>query len=247
MPPKTEQQKFLESLDPPAPADPFAPPTTEPAPQGGGEAPKEPTAEEKFNRRERRLTMKLQAERESGIALAARLSTLSEAQRAQAESSPAEYLKAVEKIYGSESPEAVAATELLKTALKGVEERATENAVERIREEQRQEREAVSDEEKNLDVMVEEIEDEIGQDMDAQTRKGFFALLEKLSPKDRDGNITAYADHHAVWEEYQARKKPADTRQKDLAARSMVQAGASPIAGVEADANERWLRENGII
>jgi hypothetical protein len=205
------------------------------------------TEGEKFNRRERRLQAKLQAERESSIALAARLEALSEAQKSRENSEPAEYLKAVEHIYGTNSPEATEATELLKNALKGVEERATERALEKFREEQQEERDAVAVEEKSLDAMVEDIEDETSKEMDAQTKQGFFQLLEKLSPKDSDGNIIEYADHNAVWEELQARKQPQQNRAKDLAARSMVSSGASPKTSVEAEANERWLRENGII
>lgn len=242
-----EQEEFLKSLEPKEnPVDPFAQ-TTEAPPEEKKEEEQEPTEEEKFNRRERRLQAKLQAERESSIALAARLEALSEAQKARTESAPAEYLKAVERIYGTGSPEATEATELLKTALQGVETRATERALEQFREEQRRAEEAVAKEEKTLDGMLEEIEDETGQTLDAQTKKGFFALLEKLSPKDSDGNIVAYADHHAVWDELQARKQPKENRAKELAARSMTRTGASPTATVEASAQERWLRENGLI
>ncbi len=242
-----EQEEFLKSLEPKEnQADPFAQPTEAPTEEKKEEE-QEPTEEEKFNRRERRLQAKLQAERESSIALAARLEALSEAQKARTESAPAEYLKSVERIYGTGSPEATEATELLKTALSGVETRATERALEMFREEQKRAEEAVSKEEKTLDGMLEEIEDETGQTLDAQTKKGFFSLLEKLSPKDSDGNIVAFADHHAVWEELQARKQPKENRAKELAARSMARTGASPTSTVEASAQERWLRENGLI
>ena len=131
--------------------------------------------------------------------------------------------------------------------MKGLEERAVDAAIERMRAERKAEEEAVKAEEKLIDSMVEDIEDTTGKDVDPATRKAFFQMLEKLSPKDADGNITAYADHHAVWEELQARKKPADTRQKDLASRSMVRTGASPSTSVKDDATERYLRENGLI
>ena len=238
------QEEFLNSLEPDQKTDLFEQPVTE---EPVVETPTEPSEEEKFNRRERRLTAKLQAERESSIALAARLETLTEAQKARQESEPAEYLKSVERIYGTGSPEASEATELFKTALKGVEESATNRALELFREEQRVASEAVSREEKTLDGMLEEIEDEVGTTIDAPTRQGFFALLERLSPKDSEGNVTAYADHHAVWEELQARKKPADTSAKDLASRSMVRTGASPDTSVADTAQERWMIQNGVI
>ena len=244
----TEQEQFLKDLEPDKKPDVLTESLTPPAEAKAEDAPNsEPTEEEKFNRRERRLTAKLQAERESSIALAARLEALSEAQKARQESEPDEWAKSVERIYGTGTPEATEATELLKSALKGVEQQATERALNAFREEQAQAAAEVSKEEKNLDVMLEEIEDKTGYEMDAQTRTGFFQLLEKLSPKDSDGNIIAYADHHAVWEELQARRKPADTRAKDLAARSMASSGASPKSTVEAEATERFLRENGLI
>ena len=242
-----EQQEFLKSLETDQQqTDPFA---TEAPPEASEEHNEEEqeSDEERTNRRERRLQAKLTAERESSIALAARLEALTEAQRARTESEPAEYMKSIERIYGTGSPEATEATELLKTAMMGVENRATERALELFREEQERAESAVANEEKALDTMVEEIEDEVGADMDAQTKKGFFQLLEKLSPKDRDGNIVAYADHHAVWEELQARRQPKDTRAKDLASRSMARSGASPQTSVADDATERYLREIGAI
>lgn len=222
----------------------------QPAPEVTPE--EQPTAEdvddsEARNRRERRLQAKLQAERESAIALAARLEALTEAQKARSSSSEAEYLKAVERIYGTSSPEAVEATELLKTALSNVEKQATERALEVFREEQRKEREAVQREEQSLDAMVEDIEDSYGVTLDPNAQRAFFQHLEKLSPKDRQGNIIAYADHHAVWEELQARRKPADTRAKDLAARATVRSGGAAPSSAEDDATLRFLRDNGII
>lgn len=199
------------------------------------------------NRHLRRLEKKLQMERESGIALAARLETLSEAQRFRQEMPEGEYLKTVERIYGTNSPEAIEATELLKQSLRDVKNAARDEALETFREEQRRERGAVQQEEQNLDGMIEELEDEYRTAMNENTKRGFFQLLEKMSPKDREGNIIAYADHHAVWEELQTKKQSTNTRAKDLASRSMVQTGASPSSGVEVDANERYLKEQGII
>lgn len=246
MPP--EQQEFLKSLEPDKQADPFEQPIVpEETPEEHTEEEPEESEEEKLNRRERRLQAKLQAERESSIALAARLEALTEAQRSRKESEPSEYLKSIERIYGTGSPEAIEATELLKTALQSVEKTATERALELFREEQSRAERAVQNEEQRLDSMVEEIEDEIGRDLDAQTKKGFFQLLEKLSPKDRDGNIIAYADHHAVWEELQARRQQKDSRAKDLAARAVARTGGSPQTTVQDDSMERYLRENGLI
>ncbi|MBL0320502.1 MAG: hypothetical protein IPP74_14600 [Alphaproteobacteria bacterium] len=240
--PQNEQDEFLKDLEPQT-SDPFEQPTT---PSVTVDEPEKESDEEKSNRRERRLQAKLQAERESSIALAARLEALTEAQKFSRETNP-DVDDTISRIYGTDTPEAVAATTLLQKALANAEDRATERAIAKIREEQQQERASVQQEERTLEGMIESIEDETGLTLDAQTQKGFFTLLEKLSPKDSDGNVVAYADHHAVWDEYQARKTPVSSRAKDLSSRSMVKTGTSPSTSVETDATERYLRENGLI
>lgn len=247
--PKSEQEEFLKDLTPKEDTDAFGQPIQPQGEQPNGDegGPKELTSEEKGNRRERRLEARLQAERESSIALAARLDALTEAGKARGDTSDEAYLKAVERIYGTNTPETKEATDLLKKSLTDVKNAARDEALEMFREEQAKASKAIKDEEDTLDDMVEEIEDEFGVEIDDQTERTFFQMLEKMSPKDSDGNIIEYADHHAVWEELQSRRTVRPNRAKDLASRSMVRSGASPSGSVEADANEKWLRENGII
>lgn len=200
------------------------------------------------NRRERRLEAKYQAERESSIALAAKLA---ERERIDAErnaSVESDYLKSIEKIYGTDSPEAIEATELLKGAFKGLHADATKTALETLRAEQEAERRAAQSEEANLDAMIEDIEDQFDVEMTPQTQKAFFTLLERMSPKDRDGNIIQYADHTAVWEMLQSQTQaPKTNRAKDLSDRSMVQSGSSKESKLEDDSTVRFLKQHGII
>lgn len=197
------------------------------------------------DRRHRRLEEKLQAEREANIAMAARLETLAEAAKSTETS---EYLKQVERIYGTDTPEAQTATELLKNAIQGARKEAVEEALSTFREEQQKASEATRKEEQALDSMIDDIEDTYGTALTKDQQRGFFTLLEKLSPKDRDGNVIEYADHHAVFEEYQNRlaKKP-ENRAKELSSRSMTQSGASGESKLQVDATERFLRENDLI
>jgi hypothetical protein len=235
--------------------DPFAylnetPEQGTPAEAAPEEAPAEDDGLKPRNRRERRLEAKLQAERESSIELAARLNALEEARQVKTEG--ADYLKAVERIYGTESPEAREATELLKTTLQSVKEAAKREALEVFEEKRVAETKAVSDAEAMLDTMVEEIEDEFDVDLTSpeaeKIRVGFYKALEKMSPKDRDGNILYYADHMSVWEDYQERLKPkVDTTARHLANRSMTQGSATTKTDLTTDTNERYLREHGII
>lgn len=245
-----EENQFLEELKETPESDPFGEveiPQEEPKEEPTDPDDPEAQPESVKDRRHRRLEAKLQAEREANIALAARLETLAEANKSKG-SEAAEYLKQVERIYGTDTPEAVAATEILKDALKSAEDRATERALETFREEQRKQAEDARKAEQELDSMIEEIEDEYGVTLTPEMQKGFFTYLEKLSPKDKEGNVVEYADHHAVWEEYKSKltKKP-DNRAKDLAARSMTQSGASGESRLQIDATERFLKENGLI
>ena len=203
-------------------------------------------AEQKLrNRREKRLASKLQAERESSIALAARLETITEARRDSQGEDP---YKGLDRVFGTDTPENAAATDLLKNAIRGAEERGRDSALEAIRREQQEAAAAVKVEEASLDSMLDDIEDEYGVSMTKEEEKGFFRLLERFSPKDRDGNILSYADHHGVFEEYQKMlKKPKDTRAKDLVSRGMTRSGSSAETKVDQSAEEKFLRDAGIL
>jgi hypothetical protein len=247
-----EQEQFLKSLEQDVTEDPFAfgEHTEEKKEETTDSDDPEVQPESIKDRRHRRLEDKLRAEREANIALTERLKVLAETNKTVSETSDS--IRAVERIYGTDSPEAVAATELLKQALLGVKEEAKREALETIQQERLKEREEVAKEEESLNAILEDLEDEYGADLTSAkgeaTRKSFFKLLEKMSPKDSEGNVIAYADHRAVWEEYQTRasKKP-DTRAKDLAARSMTQSGAQTESKLEDDATLRFLKENGLI
>lgn len=250
MPPtQSEQDDFLKDF-PQQQVDILEQPLVEPTePVATEQAATEPT-EVAPNRRERRLADKLQAERESSIALAARLEGITEAQRLQRESAPSEYVKQIEKIFGTASPEAQEATNLLVSAVKGAEDRATERALDAFREEQRKQAEDAKKEEGALDDMVGDIEDTYNVTLDAATQKSFFTALERVSPKDKNGEVIAYADPHAVWEDMQTRRtQPTQqqTRARGLATRGMTQTGAQATTTVQEDAQERWLKDNGII
>lgn len=198
------------------------------------------------NRRERRLEARLQAERESGIQLAARLQALEEQRNSPAQTSEA--VSSIERIYGVDSPEAREATEILKSELARVREEATQAALSALEERNSRETQAVQEAERQLDGMLEDIEDEFDVDMTDQARTDFFKLLERMSPKDKDGNIIQYADHIAVWEDYQTRiQKPADNTAKNLSARSMTVSATAADTSLSNDVAERYLRENGII
>lgn len=251
----TAQDEFLKDLEPQedpvdafdAPLQPEEKPKEEVVMKKGDDEDDVPEAAK--NRRHRRLEEKLRDERESNIALAAKLEVISEAKKFTGEN--ADYLKGVERIYGTDSPEALAATELLKTALQGVEKRATETALEQFRREQQASIAAEKEASKRLNSMLEEIEDEFNVDLTSpkaeDTRKAFFRHLEKLSPKDSNGDILHYADHFAVWENLRDKasnaKRDENTRAKDLSARSMATTATADGTKDQGDAAWKALRE----
>jgi hypothetical protein len=207
------------------------------------------TEPEPRNRRERRLMEKLQAEREAAIALAAKLEAITQSQQARSEQ--AEFLSVAERIYGTQTPELREATELLKTALLGVKEEAKREALSEYQLLRQKEQEAIINAEKRIESLLEEIEEKHNTDLSENSahRTGFLKLLEKMSPKDSNGKIIEYADHHAVWEVYQDkvnRSKPTNPA-KDISSRTMVESNQSKDGSINNDATLAWLKENGIL
>lgn len=210
---------------------------------------------EQDNREARRAKKALREERAASAQVAKNLADATERltridEVRKVSENPSEALKAIEKIYGNATPETAAATELLKSAFAGMKQEARDEALAVFREEKVKQEKEVESEVQNIQTMLEDLEDEYDIDLTSTqaetTRKGFLATLEKLSPKDRDGEIIAFADPHAAWEVYNNRPRRTENRAKDIADRSMSQSVSSESKTRE-NSDLRWLRENGII
>ncbi len=244
-----ETQQFLDEFNKPQNEDPFSfleQPVEKPAEEIKPEEP-ENGAPEPRNRRERRLMEKLQSERETAIALAAKLDTITQSQSTRSES--AEWEKSIERIYGDSTPELREATELLKASVRGAKEEAKREALAEFQRIRQEEQQAVSKAEDRIESMLEELEDELNIDISDAHRTEYLKLMEKMSPKDSNGNIVEYADHHSVWEIYQERvnKAKAPNPAKDMAARAVTQSAGVKDSNVANEAHTRWLKENGYI
>jgi hypothetical protein len=246
----SEANQFLKELEAQEkPVDPFAPEETvteEVSQEQTDVEDPEEQPEEIKNRRHKRLEEKLRAEREANIALNERLKAIAEARGTESDT---DYLKSIERIYGTDSAEAVAATELLKNALLGAKEAAKREALAEIQAERAREKEELAKSDEELDSMLEDLEDSYNVDLSSPSspaRKAFFTLLERMSPKDSEGNIIAYADHHAVWDVYQAQRKKPENPAKSLAARSLTQSASASTATADTS-TEQFLKEHGII
>lgn len=238
---ENSQQEFLKDLDINAKPDAFpeAPVTEEVSEDTGFEA---------KNRRERRLLTQNQRLREEAIASEARAQALSEVNKFREEVGD-DTLKEVEAIFGTNTPEKLAATNILKKALSGMSEQAVQKALEKLEEREGNEAEAVRKEEDNIELMLERVEDDTDLDLSegSPDRKAFLSMLEKASPKDRDGNIIEYADPDYVVEQFLDRKGKVNERNKNLSSRSMTRSGASQESKLEQSEAERYLKEHGII
>lgn len=240
-----ELEQFLQDTEQQE-TDPFA--HLEQAPETP-ETPKEPEDDgiKPKNRRERRILEKLEAERQSNMFLAAKLEAMKEAKSTLNEES--DYLKAVEQIYGTDSAEAQLATDLLKKAILGATKEAEERAYQRVMSEREQEQQAVVAAENELDEILDELEETYDVDLTPDQERAYFTLLQKMSRKDRNGEVVSLADPHAVWEVFSEKmsQRPVDNRAKELSARSMTQSGAAKDSTLQEDAGYRLLKEMGIV
>lgn len=207
----------------------------------------EQTEQKLKNRRERRMAAQNQQIREENIALNERVKVLSEVGKFREEVGD-DSLKEVEAIFGTDTPEKLQATNILKKALSGMSESAVEKALDKIEQQRSGESQALIQEEKNLDTILDSVEDDYGIDMSNDSnRKGFLTLLERLSPKDKNGDIIEYADADTTAEVYLSRKERSSGRAKDLASRSMTRSGESQPSKLEASSNEKYLKSLGVI
>jgi hypothetical protein len=199
------------------------------------------------NRRHRRLETQLASEREARIRAEAKAEAISDARKMSQESGVDEELV---RLYGADNKEAI---QLHQALLDRTLSKAEDNAVARMRAEQEREAEEVKRYENLIDTQFESIEDEYNVDLTSnapaarRARNDLIEMMNKLSPKDENGNITAYADFGAAWDILQSQKeKPDNTRNKDIASRGMTKSGSADNTISEHEAGRRQLRAMGI-
>jgi hypothetical protein len=201
------------------------------------------------NRRERRESKQLQWEREQRIAAEARAKAFEEARSVAQEGNVDERLI---RLYGADNLEAA---KLHQQLLNDARTTAEDNAYKRIQAEQAAEKQKEREFESFIDDELGNIEEDYNVDVTSDSpaarkaRREFLELVQKISPKDSEGNITAYADFNSVWEMYQANKTqttpPADnTRAKEVAARSMEKTATGTPAPKQPTPGFRgWMRD----
>lgn len=205
------------------------------------------------NRRQRRLEAKLQSERESNIILAERLRAATEEKKAVQENPDVD--PRLIRIFGVGEKE----TELAKLftgLLSETKESAREEALNEIAQIEQSGQAEVAKAEEAIDLQLEAIEDKYGIDITSNTtqatkaRTQFLELVEKLSPKDAEGNITEFADFGTAFELYQDKysEKIDNSRNKSIASRSMTRS-SSPSSQKQAitPGFDGWKKDFGLL
>lgn len=201
----------------------------DPAPEKGEKD--EEVPESLKNRQHRRLEQKLQRERESNIALAERVKILSEQDKFAQD---VEIDPRIAKMFDTSEVGKENALRLHEV-MQDMSARAKQEALQEIQNQQVKEREEQKSYESFIDDELEGLEDQFNVDLTSdapqarKARREFLEMVQKLSPKDDEGTITGYADFGAVFEEYQSKhtEKVDNTRQKEIASRSMQKSGQS--------------------
>lgn len=134
------------------------------------------------------------------------------------------------RLIGNDTPEKVA---MIKEALSRDErmlQQAEERAFNRLSQKEQEEVMADQEAEEELENAFDAIEENYDVDITSnnpqavRTRQEFVSFVEKIAPKDRNGDIVDYPDMQSSWETFQEMKKSTATpsRAKELANRSMA-------------------------
>ncbi len=134
-------------------------------------------------------------------------------------------------IIGNDTPEKVHALKMLKKTISDLEEKA-QAPLRQIEAEQRAEQEAI----KELEDGFESVEETFNVDITSntpqarKTRTEFVEFIEKIAPKDSNGDVIEYPDFQETFRLFQDLSKktvPSNARNRQLAARSMAPSSES--------------------
>ena len=239
-----ELNSFLKDLGVPEESILDKPLNDEPAPEKEDESENEEVHKNRYTRRREKEAQRL---RDEVIQLNERVKVLSEVGRFKEEVGDDE-LKKVEAIFGTDTPEKLAATNILKEALSGLSERTKQETLREIESRQGEDTEAQKEADSEVDDFLDRVEEDYDIDMsDENVRKGYITLMEKMSPKYDDGNIKEFADPDAVAETFLAlQKRQGSSKARELASRSMTHSGESQSSRLPQNAIDRFMEENGL-
>lgn len=259
MEPNNEVDKFFADLpgEDKKVADIFAPETSQEVTGTGLEKGRstdtpEEGEEPHKNRRHRRLEAQLDREREARIR--------AEAERDAARNTPIVIDPTVDerlvRLYGAENTEA---QRLHMDLLRDFSKKAKEDAFKEMQDERAREVKEKAEYESLIGDELEAIEDEDGIDLTSNApkarklRNDLLTLVDRLSPKDEQGNIIAYADFGQAYDLLKAQSGSAQAgattteRAKEIAGRTMQRGGVGQAAPkVPTPGFDGWKRDLGL-
>lgn len=137
------------------------------------------------------------------------------------------------EIVGNDTPEKIRAIERFHKSLLTLEEKGAQRALQQLQEQTERAREEDVKAQRELDESFEEIEETYNVDLSSNSanarkmRSEFIDYVRKIAPKDREtGEVIAYPDMQAAFEDFQERTKRPANRAKDLASRGMTRSGS---------------------
>ncbi len=133
------------------------------------------------------------------------------------------------RLIGNDTPEKIAMTKEAKAREERLLEQAEERAFNRLsaheQEQVREEQEA----EEELGNALESIEENFDVDLtrNQKLRSDFLTYVERIAPKDRNGEITEYPDMNSAWETFNERRSNQPSRAKQLASTGLNRSSES--------------------
>lgn len=165
----------------------------------------------------------------------------------ETKSEDTEVKSVLEELIGNDTPQKVAMVKKFEGILLKGTERAKEEALKEIESRRQEEINQDIEADNELESAFEAIEEGYKVDITSnnplakKTRQEFISYVEKIAPKDRNGDIKDYPDMGAAWEEFQEKKKATQqpNRAKELASRSMTRSSevvqAKPVKRLQWD------------
>lgn len=149
------------------------------------------------------------------------------------------------RLIGNDTPEKVAMIREYKAREERLISQAEERAFNRLSAKEQEAIEADKEAEEELENAFDNIEENFGVDITSnapiakKTRQEFVSFVEKIAPKDHNGDIVDYPDMQSAWETFSEMKKATSTpsRAKELASRSMQRSSEATV-----EPNERRSR-----
>jgi hypothetical protein len=150
-----------------------------------------------------------------------------------------ETIDAFTAIVGNDTPEKVNALNALKNSLNSLDQRASQKAIDALQNIQNEEAEADAEAVNELEEAFDNIENTFDVDITSnnaiakKTRQEFVSFVERIAPKDRNGDIVDYLDMVQAFETFSEIKKSTATpsRAKDLASRGMRNSAETTVSG----------------